>query len=63
MIGRIKINAQSGQVFFGEAVLLLAPLVEVHTTVIVAANAAKEGHAIFRSAIACPHNVTTSTAM
>ena len=52
---------QSSQVFFRETILLIAPLVQVHTAVIGAADATKESHAIFGSSMTGAHDLMTTS--
>lgn len=51
-------NVQCREVFLRETILLVSPLVEIHTTVIRARLATKECHAVFRCSVTRSHNVS-----
>lgn len=54
---------QSCQIFLGETIFLVSPLVKIHTGVIVATSATEESHAILGSAIASTHDIVPTSSL
>ena len=54
-------NIQCREVFLGETILIVTPLVKAHTTVVRTRLATKECHTVLCCSVTCSHNVSPAT--
>jgi hypothetical protein len=53
-------DIQRGQVFFREAILFIAPFVQVHATIVTACDTAEECHTVLSRPVACAHEICST---
>jgi len=56
-----RTRIQGRQILFGEAILFISPLMEVHATTVHTRDTTKESHTVFCSPITRSHNIFVTT--